>query len=165
MAVTRRHVPEVPLDPTNSGQLRRFLVDMREVVHSLVTPVQTAQAPSNLMPTAQAFAVLLQWTRGANAVGTEVLWNSTPTLNGAAIVDVGNSAQWTDYVGKNGITRFYWVRSYGVDNKRSIETGPVSATTLASGTAVAPPVPPIASQQMALDTTRGYVVPKHPLRG
>lgn len=138
-----RGIPEVPMMPDMDPQHRRFLQDMRQVLVQLQEAQSVPARPTNLAVTPQAFANLVTWTRSAGADYHEVLWNTTPTLAGAVIVPVGDAQQWTDNVGKNGIKRFYWVRAHKNSGPRSLETGPVAGTTLASGTAVNPPnLPP-----------------------
>lgn len=141
-----RGIPEVPLG-LDQG-LRRHLQDMREVVIQLRESLAPPSVPSNLKVTAQAFSNLVQWTRSINADFFEVLWSSTPNLQQANIVNVGNSAQWVDQVGQSGIQRFYWVRARKNTGPRSLEIGPQSGTTLASGTGVTPPAPPPPSQEV-----------------
>jgi hypothetical protein len=166
MAVRQRGVPEVPLDAPS----RDWLVELRQNVVDLRGTLAVPNAPSNFKATALAFAVLLQWTRGQNSDGTQVLWNSTPTLAGANIIDVGGSAQHVDYVGNTAITRFYWVRSYDSQAPTSSPStssavGPLSATTLASGVGVTPPAPPPGGGTMAIEPTTGHVVPTNFQRG
>jgi hypothetical protein len=160
MPITRRGIPEVPLDITSKEEMRRFLIDMRQTVVDLRGPTQPPAPPTNFKATALAQAVLLQWTSGLHADGTEVLWNTTPTLATATVIDAGSSAQHVDFV-SNTTKRYYWVRSY--DNHsplRSVEVGPQAMTPQAAGTSVATPTPPPAGQQLTTDTTSGRIVNK-----
>jgi hypothetical protein len=135
------------------------LQDLRQVVVGLRESIVPPTVPTNLQVTAQAFANLVQWTRSINADFYEVLWSSTPNIGAAIIVNVGNSAQWTDPVGQSAITRFYWVRAGKNTGARSEEVGFKSATTLASGTGVTPPKPPPPSQNQALNQRTGRIEP------
>lgn len=161
-SVHRRGIPEVPLDPTDpksAEQVRQFLRDIRQAVVDLRGPKSPPTVPTNFKVTPLAFGNLLQWTRGVNADGTEVLWNSTASLAGAVVIDAGSGNQHVDYVGNSGIKRFYWVRSYDAHAPvRSIEAGPLAGTTLASGTGVTPPAPPPTGGQIVTDVTTGELV-------
>lgn len=165
----QRGIPEVPLLVTSkiidrdgrqhivlrdSPELRRFLVDMRQIVKSLQGSKSIPTIPSNLVATALGFGVIVQWTRSVDADFHQVLWATQPTIINANVVDVGNSAQWTDYIGQSGITRYYWVRAVNSAG-RSTELGPAKATTLAAGTGVAPPPPPPPAQQQVTNQQTG----------
>lgn len=139
---------------------RRLLTQMRGVIIELRASLAPLAPPQNLHATAQAFANKIQWTRIAGADGFEVLWNTKPSIAGANILDVGNSAEWTDNIGAQAITRFYWVRCYRrASGTRSAEAGPASATTLASATGIVPPVPPPPSNILVVDSRTGQTVP------
>lgn len=153
-----RGVPEVPMGIEQG--LRRHLVDMREIVIQLRESLSPPTVPSNLKVTPQAFSNLVQWTRSLNADFFEVLWSSTPNLQQANIVNVGNSAQWVDQVGNSGITRYYWVRAAKNTGPRSLEIGAATGTTLASGAGVTPPPPPPASQQIVKQPQFNRPVPR-----
>ena len=149
MANQIRGVGEIPfgIDP----QLRRTLTDHRQVTLALRGAQAVPPSPSNFKVTPQSFANLLQWTRAVGSDFTEVLWNTVPNKTTANIVNVGNSAQWTDNVGQNAILRWYWVRAGKNNGARSIESKALSGTTLASGTGVNPPTPPPAGQAQRID--------------
>jgi hypothetical protein len=149
-----RGIPEVPLniDP----QHRRFLVDLREMVVQLRENQSPPTVPTNFTVTAQGFQNLLQWTRSINADFFEVLWSSSPLLSSAVVVPVGNAQSWVDSIGQVNIKRYYWVRAAKNTGPRSVEVGPVIATTLASGTGVTPPRPPVPSQTVVQDQRTGY---------
>jgi hypothetical protein len=165
MTIRFHKLPEVPLDPLHPGsaeQMRQLLIGLRQAVLDLRGPVNVPTPPSNFKATPLDFAVLLQWTQGINADGTEVLWNTQPTLVGANVIDVGRSVQHVDYVGNVNVKRFYWIRSYDAHAPtRSREVGPLAAMTLASGTGVTPPTPPPASQGLAIDPRKGYPVSRY----
>jgi hypothetical protein len=165
-----RGIPEVPMLPTKSivdrngqthqvmsdtVQLRRWMVDMREQMIALRASQNPPGLPSNLKVTPQAFSNLVQWSRGVDADFHEVLWNTSPTVINATVVNVADSAQWTDNVGQAGVKRYYWVRSHKNTGSRSLEVGPQSGTTLAAGTGVAPPTPPPQGVQQVINQRTG----------
>jgi len=160
--IKQRGISEVPLDPVDpksSEQMRRFLSDIRQAVVDLRGPKSPPTPPSNFKATAMAFAVLLQWTRGLNSDCTELLWNSTPTLAGAVVIDQGGSQQYVDYIGAPSVLRYYWVRScQDVAGIVGREVGPVSATTLASGSSTPFPTPPPPGQSITIDPITGHPV-------
>jgi hypothetical protein len=135
-----RHMPEVPQHLDNAT--RHFLSSLRETVLGLRGQLAPPTVPTNLKVTPISFGNLVQWTRSVNADWFEVLWNTVPDLATAQIVPVGDAAQWTDNIGKNGILRYYWVRAARNNGYRSNPSAPLSGTSLASGTAVTPPPPP-----------------------
>lgn len=141
------------------SQLRRALVDQRQVVLAARGTQAVPPAPTNFKVTPQAFANLLQWSRATGSDFTEVLWNTTPNKVTANIVNVGNSAQWTDNVGQTAIKRWYWVRAAKNNGARSIESAAISATTLASGTGVNPPTPPPGGQSQRIIQRTGQRYP------
>lgn len=132
---------------------------MRQVVLSLREAQTPPPTPSNLQVTPEAFGNLIQWTRATTSDYSEVLWNTSPDLKTAIVVFVGNSQTWTDNVGQAGIKRWYWVRAGKNSGARSIESAPIAGTTLASGTAVAPPRVPPAGQQQRINTRTGQREP------
>jgi hypothetical protein len=161
VTIVRRGIPEVPMDVGSKEEMRRFLSDLRQTVVDLRGSQVPPTPPTNFKATPIGFGVLLQWTRGLHADGTEVLWSLTPTLASAVVIDAGSGHQYVDYT-SNTTKRFYWIRSY--DNHapvRSRETGPVNATPLASGTSVAAPTAPPANQGQTRDTTTGRVVDRY----
>lgn len=157
-----RGLPEVPMG-ISDPQMRRWAVDMRECVKSLVGTFSPPSPPTNVKVTPQAFGNLIQWTRGLNSDYHEVLIGSTPNIGAAVVQGVGNSAQYFDQVGQVGIKRFYWVRAHKNTGARSPEVATGAATTLASGTGVNPPPAPPATQDPARNTRTGHIDPRtHP---
>jgi len=150
-----RGIPEVPTGGDISPELRRHLVDMRQTVLLLRAGQTPPGDPGNVRVTAQAFGNIVQWSRGQQADFHEVLWNTTPTIVNATVVNVGNSAQWTDNVGQMGVKRYYWVRSHKNTGPRSREIGPKDGTTLASNAGVAPPPPPPPGTHQVLNQRTG----------
>lgn len=161
MGSTRRGVREVPSNVADSLQLRNFLMDLRQAVVDLHQPRQPMVTPTNFKVTPQAQGNLLQWTR-SNGDFYEVLWNTTPSLNGATSQQVGDSAQWTDQIGNAGTKRYYWVRARRYHGDSSLEAGPVAGTALAAGTNVTPPPPPIPSQNIGQFGPTGHNIPLPP---
>lgn len=168
--LNQRRLPEVPLDFGKNMQERQFVLELRQAIIDLRGPHSAPTAPSNFKVTPLAFANLLQWTRGVNADGTHVLWNTKPTLEGAVLVDVGLSHEYRDYVGNNGVTRYYWIQSYDAQSQfhslTSVEVGPIAGTTLAAGVGVNTPPPPPAGQQQTTNTKTGQIIDRYqPGRG
>lgn len=154
-------IPEIPMEPGMSDQMRRVLVEMRKAIEQVRGQNAPPGLPSNLKVTPQSFGNKIQWSRGTNADFHEVLWNTVPTVTTAQVIPVSNAAEWTDNVGQSNVKRYYWVR--GVKQvalhavTRTIEVGPIAGTTLASGTGVAPPTPPPSGVNQALNRrTGGY---------
>lgn len=139
----------------HTDELRRHLVDMREVVLNLRTQQVPPGPPLNVMVTPQAFANSVQWTRGQGADYHEVLWNTSATIVNANVVNVGNSAQWKDVVGQVGVKRWYWVRARKNTGGRSQEIGALAGTTLASNAGVTPPVPPPSGRNQVINSRTG----------
>ncbi len=141
------------------SNLRQFLDTMRTQVIKLRSTQSPLPTPTNVRVTPQSFANLIQWTRVPTADFYEVLWSATANVQQANIVDVGNSAQWTDNVGQSAIKRWYWVRARLNTGARSLNSPAVIGTTLASGTGVTPPIPPPPSKIIVIDTQTGNRLP------
>jgi hypothetical protein len=150
-------IPEVPLHLDQTTQ--QFLQALRTQVIKLRSSQAPVAIPSNFKVTAQAFSNTLQFTRVPLADYYEVLWSSSPNMNGAHVVDIGNSAQWTDNVGQTGITRYYAVRARLNTGARSLNTQIAKSTTLPSATGVNPPDPPIPNKILVIDQLTGHAVP------
>jgi hypothetical protein len=168
--LNQRRLPEVPMDFGKNDSERRVVSEMRQAIVDLRGPQAPPGIPTNFVVTPLAFGNLLQWTRGINADGTNVYWNSKPTLAGAVLIDVGNSHQHVDYVGNANVKRYYWVQSYDshvqFNGATSIEVGPVAGTTLASGTGVNVPAPPPAGATQVTNVQTGQVSDRYqPGRG
>jgi hypothetical protein len=159
-----RGIPEVPLGV--EPQLRRFLTDVREVLLDLRKSQQQPATPTNFKVTPQAFGNLLQWTPVAGADYHVILWNTKPSLVDAIVaVGIVAGSQYFDYVGQAGVTRWYWLRAHKfVSNLRSLETSAQSGTTLAAGTAVAPPTPPPQSSAIVQNQRTGGREPLRQIR-
>lgn len=148
-------IPEIPMGVDR--QTRRTLIDMRRVLINLRGQNAPPSNPSNVKVTAQAFGNLVQWTRGLNSDFHEVLWNTTSSIAGAHVVNVGDSAEWKDSIGQSGITKFYWVRAAKANGARSVEIAGGSATTLASNVGVNQPAPPPQSQSQYTNLQTGGI--------
>lgn len=150
-------IPEVPghLDQ----QTKDLLLALRTQVIKLRSSQSPLPVPTNFKVTPQAFGNLIQFTRVPVADFYEVLWSATPNFNGAQVIDIGNSAQWTDNVGQVNVTRYYVVRARLNTGARSLNTQVKSGTTLASATGVNPPPPPPPSKIIVIDATTGHAVP------
>lgn len=152
-------IPEVPMHLDQST--RDLLIALRTQVIKLRSSQVPLPAPTNFKVTAQAFGNILQWTRVPVADYYEVLWSNTANFNGAQVIDVGNSAQWTDPVGQANVTRYYAVRARLNTGARSLNTPTIKNTTLASTPGVAPPVPPPPSKILVIDQSTGHTVALH----
>jgi hypothetical protein len=154
--MTTRGIREVPNNLDTD--LFNFLTDIRAQVVALTGNQAPLSPPTNLKATAQSFAITIQFTR-TDADYFEILWSMAPTLNNAAVVDIGNSNQWTDNVGQAAITKYYWVRARRNTGAVSAAAGPVKATTLASGTGATPAsaTSPPPSSILVVDKTTGQV--------
>jgi hypothetical protein len=150
-------IPEVPLHLDQAT--RDLLNSLRTQVIKLRSSQAPLPAPTNFKVTAQAFGNVIQFTRVPVADYYEILWSASPNLNGAQVIDIGNSAQWTDNVGQAGITRYYTVRARLNTGARSLNTQTVKSTTLAAAAGVAPPLPPPPSKVLVIDQATGHVVP------
>jgi hypothetical protein len=151
--MTTRGIPEVPLGI--EPQLRRHLTDIRQQLLDLRARQAPPDVPTNLNVTAQAFSNLIQFTRSADADYYEILVSNSPDIHQSFVVDIGNSPQWVDHIGAAAVKHFYWVRARKRTGARSIENGPVIATTLGSAIGVIPPVPPPPGHIIVIDQTTG----------
>lgn len=167
--IQQRRIPEVPTSVKDPNELLDLLREMRQAIVAARGPLHTPGPPTNFKATPLAGSILLQWSRGVNADGTEVLWNTSPTLNGAFTVDVGGSSQYNDYVGAGGVKRYYWVSSYDSHAPAgtpasSLTVGPLVATSLAAGSGATPPQPP-PQGVMSTNPQLGYPVDRYGRRG
>lgn len=148
-------IPEVPtnLDPT----LRNFLTEVRKAVKRLESTVVPPNPATNLKCTAKALGVIVQFTR-SDADAYILYFNDTPSLNGARRIDLGLASEYTDEIGQENFTRYYWIKPKKGQTEGSI-LGPVKATTLAAGTTITPPAAPPATQTPTTsDETRNVEV-------
>lgn len=155
-----RGIREVPQGV--SEEVRGFLEDVRENILSLRTNQAPLAGPTNFNVTPMPFGNTVQWTRSVDADYYEIWWNTSPSLNGAQTQGVGDSGQYIDTVGKDGVTRYYWVRARKYNGASSVIVGPKSGTTLAATPGVTPPTPPPPSHILVVDTGTGrsvYYVP------
>ena len=153
-----RGVPEVPFGIADP-QHRQFLIDLRECVKSLMGTLAPPTPPSNPKVTAQPLGNLVQWTRGISSDYHELLVSSTPNIQNAQVIDVGNSPQYLDSVGDKNIQRFYWIRSRKFTGARSRNIFVGKSTTLDSTSLVTPPTPPPSSQIQVDNTQTGHIEP------
>lgn len=150
-------IPEVPGHLDQQTQI--FLTALRQQVIKLRSSQAPVTTPHNFKVTPQAFGALIQFSRVFGADYYEVLWSNSPNLNGAQIIDIGDSAQWTDNVGQAGVVRWYAVRARLNTGARSPNTPVIKSTTLAAAAGVAPPLPPPPSNIIVIDQTTGQAVP------
>ena len=140
--------------------LRRFLQEMRNAVKRLEASVVAPGTVSNLVATAKAGGVIIQFTR-ADGDAYILYWNSTPALDGARRIDLGLAAEYTDEIGAPDITRYYWVKTKK-GQMENVPFGPVKAVTLALDASITPPTPPPGSQFPARSDETGQVEPGRP---
>lgn len=158
-----RGLPEVPLGI--EPQLRRFLIDLRQTVHDLRGPQAPPATPTNFKVTPEALANLLQWTPVADADYHVILWNTVPSLTNAFVAaSLVAGGQYVDYVGQANVKRWYWIRAHRFTGSRSTETPAQAGTTLAAGTAVAPPTPPPVGTAIANNQRTGGIEPLRQIR-
>jgi hypothetical protein len=159
-------ISDVPVDiDPKDPMFRRLLISLRNTVVQLRSAQAPMAAPSNFRGTALAFAALIEWTRITNADYYEILWNTTANLKTATVQGVGDSQRWVDNVGKDAITRYYWVRARRFSGAKSTETGPAVVTTLAAATGTAPKQPPVPGHIQVTDQRTGHIVYYMPVTG
>ena len=138
--------------------LRDFLTQMRNAVVELQEINQPPRPVINLVATAKAGGVIIQFTRtdGDHYI---VYANTTPTLKEARVVDIGNKGEYVDDIGKSAELRYYWVRAKK-GNLASTITGPVFATTLGLAVEITPPIAPPTTDEQVYSDELGYPVEK-----
>jgi hypothetical protein len=136
--------------------LRRRLSEMRAVLMDLQNRANPPRPVINLTATAKAGGVIIMFTR-TDGTSYALYRNTTPNLNGATQIELGNTGYYVDDLGEAAITRYYWVLS----RKGALQSsyvGPVNATTLALGAGITAPTPPIATDEMVYSDQSGYPV-------
>ena len=156
-----RGIPEIPLpesktivDKNGTNHIiyqftkahQDALTQLRQAVITLTGNQTIPNPPGNFKVTPQSLSNYIQFTRLSNADYYEVGYALTPSINDPhfTIVDIGNSASWTDNVGSSGITKYYWVRARKNGGAVSPWTQAIKATTtvVSAGTAQSIPPPP-----------------------
>lgn len=138
--------------------LRRRLVEMRNAIHRLAVSFDPPRPVTNLTATAQAGAILIMFTR-TDGDRYILYWNSTPSMDEATRIDLGNKGEYTDLIGKSSILRYYYVRAKK-GNMESTIAGPVYATTLGLAVEITPPSRPPAVDEKVFSDEYGYPVEK-----
>jgi len=138
--------------------LRDYFTELRNAVLELQKINQSPRPVINLVATAKAGGVIIQFTRtdGDHYI---LYANTTPTLQGARVVDLGNKGEYVDDIGKSAELRYYWVRAKK-GNLESTITGPVFATTLGLAVEITPPVAPPTTDEQVFSDELGYPVEK-----
>lgn len=137
------------------NSLRPFLQDIHKALSVLQSSIMPPAPVTNLVATAKAGGVIVQFTRSDG--DQFILYaNTTPNLNGAVRVDLALQAEYVDEVGAAAVKKYYWVKAKRGQIESTI-AGPVSATTLALGTPITPPVAPAATQTPARSDETGNV--------
>jgi hypothetical protein len=137
-------IREVPrnLDPAH----REFLTQMRNAIKRLENTVVLPQPATNLKVTPKAGGNVIQFTRSDGDAYILYL-SDTPSINGARRFDLGLAAEYTDEIGQETFTRYYWIK-VKKGQMESAMIGPISGTTLALDAVIAPPIPPPPAQTM-----------------
>lgn len=138
--------------------LRRRLVEIRNALNALTTAANPPRPVINLSATAQAGAILVMFTR-TDGDNYTLYWNTTPSLDGATRIDLGNKGEYTDNIGASAVTRYYYVKAKK-GNLESAIAGPVFETTLALDVEIIPPSRPQSTDEPVLSVERGYPVEK-----
>src|SRR5262249_54416531 len=76
---------------------------------------------------------------GANYV---VYWNKTASIDGVVRIELGFANKYVDQIGEGGIKRYYAVKAKKVHIDGRVSAW-IASTTLALGTAVSRPTPPV----------------------
>ena len=100
---------------------------------------------TNLTATGKAGGIIVQFTRSDG--DCYILYtNLTPEISGAVRIDLGLANEYSDEIGQATVTKYYWVKAKKGQMESAL-AGPVSAVSLALGTAIVFPTPPPAAQQ------------------
>lgn len=151
----------VKFDPKKDwGTVRMVLLSMQSNIADMQGVLTTPRRPQSITATAAAFANIIRFVK-TNGDRYELMMGPTANLKDAYLVDIGDTGYFVDYIGKDAITRYYWVRSVNIIGSHtrvySEYLGPVSATTLTVAGAVAPPAFPYVGDQPVQDQTTGFL--------
>lgn len=152
----KRNIREIPKNIP--PEMRGFLQDVRETLLDIRGALSAPRQPIQFTGTAIPGGALLTWVM-TDADTYEILWNSTPNISGASVVEAGNSGQWQDGMGAANVTRYYWLRAKKSTGVVAPIVGPVKVTSAALGAGVTLPVPPPASDRLVLNQTTNVVEP------
>lgn len=152
----------VKFDPKKDwGAVRGVLTSMQQNLADMMGILTTPRQPQSLLATAASFANIIKFIK-TNGDRYELMVGPTANLKDGYLIDIGDTGYWVDYIGINGILRFYWVRAVNIVGSHSRVysdwLGPTSATTLTIAAAVAPPAFPYVGDQPVLDNTTGFLV-------
>jgi hypothetical protein len=152
MSTRPQGIPECPRNAPIA--LRRFYSEMRAAVLRVQQSVIAPAPPTNLKATAKAGGIIIQFTR-SDGDSFVIYRNTTATLKNTVRIDLGGGNYYCDEIGAGAETRYYWVRAKK-GNLESSLVGPVSATTLALGTAITPPEQPPGDSQPVWSDEKEY---------
>lgn len=153
-----RGIGDIPLDlPVQHYNVMR---DMREMILELRGTLAPPATPTNVKVTAQAFSILVQFSRVNDADYYEVRHGISANAGDQSVIvqDIGSSQSWVDNIGNTGVTKTYWVRAAKMTGARSQWSEAHSATTLASNTGTTQPTPPPA-RIVVIDQQTGQRIP------
>ncbi len=143
--------PEIPWSQDRYGFDQWVYNTVLQLQDALV-PLST---PTNLRATAMAGAIQIDFTR-SDADSYRIFWNTVPSINGANLIDVGNSNKYVDVIGADGVKRYFAVQGQK-GQVVSPYSGWVSATTLTLTTTITPPEPPASIETPTQDTSTASV--------
>lgn len=159
--VKRVVIDKIPIniDP----KLNRILNQMRDALLQINPSMVQPDSVTHLTATAKAGGVIVEFTR-SDADRYVIYRNTTPSLNGSVLFDIGNSNRFVDDIGASGELRYYWVK--GKKNQiEGIPYGPVSATTLALDAEITPATPPPGSATPAQSDEMNIIEAGRPTSG
>lgn len=157
------NIPEVPLNPSLED-LRRIVSLMRSAVLELGQQTVAPLAPNIIVCTPVAFGNTIDFTR-TDGAGYYLYFSKTPDIKDAIQINLQDGNHYEHFVGKDGLTYYYWLQAYNVRGQLSPISNPVSGTTLASGTAVTPPTPPPPTTTSSPDSGGGTRTPIYSPKG
>lgn len=141
------------LDPTT----RTFLAQIKNALVKTAGSPVAARKVTNVKVTPGAFSNTIQYTM-TDADYYTIYASPTNDISKATILDAGKSNEFNHFVGAPAITRFYWVQACVTSvEKNSDPVGPISGTSLASGTSAPVPTPPPSPDIPVIDSTTGQV--------
>lgn len=138
--------PEIPWSTDRYAYDQWIYNTLLQLQDALIPPA----AVTNVRATGMAGAIQVDFTRSEGG-SYKLFWNTTASLNGAVVIDLGNSNKYVDQIGAEGVKRYYAVQASN-GNTVSAYSVWVSATTLALDAVITPPDPPPASQSPTLNT-------------
>lgn len=148
------NLPTLPLN-FDWNTVRLWGLEITKQLESILIPQPVPDRVTNLRLIAGPGMLRIEWTisnaeKYIIAVSKTAQW----TADTGWYIDVGQSNTYTDVIGKDGETRYYWVRPKTGNNLGPL-AGPVNGTTLALNVAATLPaatVPITTTIGVATDT-------------